>query len=258
MTVKLTNSQFIARANTIHNFVYDYSQVAYKNNATKVQIICPHHGPFNQRPSDHLRGQGCPICKKDKIAAANRLTHDDFILRCKVLHDGKYSYRHVTYYNNTTPVKIECPIHGVFEQTPAVHLRGGGCKLCSDERNRSNKGGYSSDFFDIHPDMKEHPGLLYLVKLTSSSETLIKIGITTKSTVHERFRSVNTFYGYAINVIKTINTTLYKAFLTEQNIIHKFAEFQIFPKKRFNGFTECFSWTTELESEITTTLEGMV
>jgi hypothetical protein len=29
----------------------------------KVEIICAKHGTFYKRPSEHLRGQGCPKCK---------------------------------------------------------------------------------------------------------------------------------------------------------------------------------------------------
>ena len=31
---------------------------------TKVIIVCKKHGSFSQRSSDHLRGHGCPQCKK--------------------------------------------------------------------------------------------------------------------------------------------------------------------------------------------------
>lgn len=42
---------------------YDYSKVDYKNNDTKVTIICPIHGEFKIRPGDFLRQTGCPLCK---------------------------------------------------------------------------------------------------------------------------------------------------------------------------------------------------
>ena len=35
---------FIINSNEIHNNNYDYSLVEYKNNSTKVAIICPEHG----------------------------------------------------------------------------------------------------------------------------------------------------------------------------------------------------------------------
>ena len=46
---------------------YDYSQVKYVNNYTKVIIICPKHGPFEIRPSDFLRQTGCPMCKPKSL-----------------------------------------------------------------------------------------------------------------------------------------------------------------------------------------------
>ncbi len=56
--------EFINKAKEIHNDKYDYSKVEYVNSSTKVCIICPKHGEFWQTPSNHLKGQGCPICKE--------------------------------------------------------------------------------------------------------------------------------------------------------------------------------------------------
>jgi hypothetical protein len=36
----------------------------------------------------------------------------------------------VDYKNSDTKVKIICPIHGVFEQAPSIHLKNGGCPFC--------------------------------------------------------------------------------------------------------------------------------
>lgn len=62
-SVRKTKEQFIADAISVHGDKYDYSNVEYKTNATKVCIICPKHGEFWQTPNDHLRGRGCPVCK---------------------------------------------------------------------------------------------------------------------------------------------------------------------------------------------------
>ena len=59
---KLTTDLFIERSNIIHDNKYDYSLVNYKNNKTKVIIICNKHGEFKQRPDAHLNGQGCSKC----------------------------------------------------------------------------------------------------------------------------------------------------------------------------------------------------
>lgn len=57
---KLTCEEFIARAREIHGTKYDYSQVEYVNNSTKVKIICSVHGVFEQSPQKHMKGHGCP------------------------------------------------------------------------------------------------------------------------------------------------------------------------------------------------------
>ena len=49
---------FISKSKLIHNNKYDYSLVEYVNYNTKVKIICPFHGVFEQTPNDHLRGRG--------------------------------------------------------------------------------------------------------------------------------------------------------------------------------------------------------
>ena len=60
---KLNTEQFIEKANKVHNNKYNYDKVNYTNNHTIVTIICPEHGEFNQFPSKHLCGHGCPKCK---------------------------------------------------------------------------------------------------------------------------------------------------------------------------------------------------
>ena len=64
--LKKTTKQFIKESNEIHNFRYDYSKVDYVNNQTKVIIICPIHGDFEQVSSSHLSGAGCPHCMESK------------------------------------------------------------------------------------------------------------------------------------------------------------------------------------------------
>lgn len=62
-----TLNGFIKTSKKIHGDRYDYSKVEYKNNKTKVCIICPKHGEFWQRPDNHIHGQGCPYCKLSKL-----------------------------------------------------------------------------------------------------------------------------------------------------------------------------------------------
>lgn len=61
---KITSNtiDFVQKAISIHGNKYLYSSVIYKNNSTKVTIICPTHGEFLQTPNCHLSGCGCPKC----------------------------------------------------------------------------------------------------------------------------------------------------------------------------------------------------
>jgi len=56
---------------------YDYSKVDYKHSKSKVVIICPIHGEFEQNPNNHLHGQGCPKCGYDKIRKLRANTWKD-------------------------------------------------------------------------------------------------------------------------------------------------------------------------------------
>lgn len=62
-----TKEKFVEKARKLHGDRYDYSKVVYKGNKIHVEIICPEHGVFWQRPDSHAaRGQGCPFCALEK------------------------------------------------------------------------------------------------------------------------------------------------------------------------------------------------
>ena len=125
-TKKLTTEDFIIKAKEVHGDKYDYSKVNYINSNTKITIICNEHGEFQQKPSNHLQGQGCSKCSK-----CNKLTTEDFIKEVKKVHGDKYDYSKVNYIKTDEKVCIICPTHGKFFQTPTLHKRGHGCPMCN-------------------------------------------------------------------------------------------------------------------------------
>lgn len=63
-----------------------------------------------------------------------KLTKEIFIERAKQIHGNKYDYSEVEYINANTKVKIICPIHGEFFQTPSGHTNmKRGCPKCSHQ-----------------------------------------------------------------------------------------------------------------------------
>lgn len=63
-----------------------------------------------------------------------KLTTEQFIEKAKKVHGDKYDYTKVSYINAHSKVKITCPTHGIFEQTPNNHLNNQGCPICGKEK----------------------------------------------------------------------------------------------------------------------------
>ncbi|TKB46216.1 hypothetical protein FCL40_18145 [Ferrimonas sediminicola] len=57
-----STAQWIEKARQVHGDSYYYTESEYIDKNTKVRIICPRHGPFNQAGGSHLQGIGCPSC----------------------------------------------------------------------------------------------------------------------------------------------------------------------------------------------------
>lgn len=130
MGKKKTKEEFIHKCNLLYNNKYDYSLVDYINNKTKIKIICPIHGQFEQTPDKHLNNnRGCNKCMNHSIKKTNNYLKK-LIDRFNKKHNGFYSYSLENFVNSQTKIKIICPIHGEFEQTPNNHLFGFGCPSC--------------------------------------------------------------------------------------------------------------------------------
>jgi len=130
---------FLEKVKKIHSDKYDYSLVEYKNAKIKIKIICPEHGIFEQLPMIHIRGCGCPKCGKIQQHKNQTISEQDFIDKCNKIHKNKYDYSLVKYKNCKIKIKIICPDHGIFEQSPDHHSRGVGCPTCSKYYGDFNK-----------------------------------------------------------------------------------------------------------------------
>ncbi len=125
-----TTKEFIANAVSVHGDKYRYDCVDYVGGHTKVTIICPHHGKFQQTPSHHLFGEGCSKCK----GIVRRKTTEKFVSDAIKVHGNTYTYDHVEYVMSKDKVLITCRKHGDFSQTANDHLTGYGCRNCAREK----------------------------------------------------------------------------------------------------------------------------
>lgn len=119
--------EYINLAKKVHRNKYDYSKVLYKSAHKKIIIICPIHGKFLQSPNNHLKGCGCQKCRNILLSKRQTSTTDAFIRKANLIHNHYYDYSLVKYKTAIKKVKIICPEHGVFLQTPNAHLNGSGC-----------------------------------------------------------------------------------------------------------------------------------
>lgn len=152
---------FIEKARAVHGDLYGYDHVVYVRNRDKVLITCKQHGDFEQRPKDHLAGQGCAKCAFESTAAKKtQKTKDGFIERSHVVHGDKYDYLKTVYVHSQEKIIITCKIHGDFEQTPAGHLMGKGCVKCSGRYNYSTQE-WIQEAVAVHGDRYDYSRVVY-------------------------------------------------------------------------------------------------
>lgn len=122
-----TTESYIEKVQKVHNNLYDYSKVVYKNIQTKIIIIDPEYGEFIQSAVGHLNGQGHPVRGRKKATESRRMPFDEFVSRAQELHGTLYDYSKVKYTQCDSPVCIIDPVYGEFWQSPYQHLRSHGC-----------------------------------------------------------------------------------------------------------------------------------
>lgn len=128
---KCTSDEFIEKSKKIFGDLYDYSKVEYKNNKTKVQLLCTKHGYFFVRPDTHLtRKAACQKCAKIRTGNLNK--NENWLNDFKSIHGDRYDYSKVNYVNNKIKVEIICREHDSFFMKPNAHTtQKQGCPKCS-------------------------------------------------------------------------------------------------------------------------------
>ena len=101
---------------------------------------------------------------------AKKLTTEILIQQFITMHGDTYDYSLVEWSSNTTPVKIICKLHGLFEQEPHVHKRGSGCRECGGNKPLTTKT-CIENFKQVHGDTYTYNNLIYKNKRTKLTIT---------------------------------------------------------------------------------------
>jgi hypothetical protein len=109
---------------------------------------------------------GCKKCANKKSAQNKKLTLTDFIEQSKKVHSDFYDYSYsILGKNNKEKIKILCPSHGIFLQSPNHHLRGVGCNLCgisrASQKNKLTLSEFLSRAYKIHGNLYSYSNLMW-------------------------------------------------------------------------------------------------
>lgn len=161
---RTSKSDLLEQFRKAHGAKYSYDKVEYVNTSTPVVITCPEHGEFDQMPSKHISGQGCPKC------VGKGLTKDELLQQLNEKHESKYTYKIPNNFNALMKIKIQCPIHGEFEQTIDSHKQGRGCHDCGLETvaaaKRKSRQEIISIFREVHGDKYDYAKMRYKDKFS--------------------------------------------------------------------------------------------
>lgn len=169
MVARTAQSEFLKKAIARHGDRYDYSRSVYATQSTTIEVICPIHGPFEQKAKDHLKGSGCRKCGTTRAREARLLTTEMFVGRAIEIHGNKYDYSRVQYIGDKSPVDVYCREHDIwFKQHPGRHVNVGAssCPKCFSEsvsraRTKTTEG-FIADATVIHGDRFDYGGTIYV------------------------------------------------------------------------------------------------
>lgn len=122
---RISTSDIIERFKKKHKDKYDYSLIPDTIKCEeKIDILCPHHGTFTQRVSNHIRGDGCPTC-----AGNEALTIEDM----KALAEERNGLCLSSSYRNLrTKLKWRCADGHEWEASPdQIRHNNSWCPTCS-------------------------------------------------------------------------------------------------------------------------------
>lgn len=157
---KISQEQCISQFVSVHQNIYDYSEVNYLGDSFKVKIKCLKHGYFEQTPSNHKKGQGCKKCYLESMKS----NKENWLLKFKEKHGEIYNYELSNF--EESHIIIICKLHGKFKQSIYRHAQGRGCKKCNDLKNNQKKRLTQEkcilQFKNIHRDLYDYSEVLYL------------------------------------------------------------------------------------------------
>lgn len=222
MARRKTREEFIRDSQKTHGSLYEYSEVIYKNSHKNVKIWCVTCSiSFQQTPSSHIGGRGCPECALKRTLSHTRKSLEHYLPRLKDIHGDKYRYDLFSYHNYDTKSSIECQCGNIFHMSMEKLLRGQGCPDCSSSGYKSHK-----------------PCYFYVLKV---GEDAIKCGITIL--MRDRLNKLRRHSIYPVEVLYMLHFQTSSQAKELEDIIKANFEGNFLDKADMpDGFTETYYW----------------
>lgn len=167
MASRFNGEEFAQFMREKYNGMYEY--LGYEKGLVK--FLCKKHNEIGYGTPTRIRsGRTCKLCSKERQgaynAAANELARRTFVDKARAKHGDKYDYSKVEYIKSNIKVDIICPIHGIFHMTPNSHLRGCGCRKCSDEKTHAKQRKTTEQFIreavEVHENKYDYSKVEYI------------------------------------------------------------------------------------------------
>ena len=162
------SKSFIKQAKEIHGDLYNYDEVLYVNNHTKVKLICKYHNEFFVKPNHHIQSEvGCKLCANVNRIQPRRKTLESYIADANEVHNNFYDYSLIkSYKSGKDMLEIICPKHGAFIQKAENHTNSKrGCHVCgyikSSNSNTKSQEEFIAECISIHSDTYDYSNTIY-------------------------------------------------------------------------------------------------
>ena len=131
---RLTQTQFLQRANKVAPVNLDFSKSVFHDTRTKVVVTCKIHGDFEILPSNLFQGANCRECAQTQAGRKRRVSKKDLIDRLKTKFGNLYEVDKNSVVKATSPIQLKCKTHGWFEGLIGNLLNSSGCPSCQNQR----------------------------------------------------------------------------------------------------------------------------
>lgn len=156
-----TPNEWIVNFREIHGDKYDYTNSIFLRSNDQIEIICPIHGSFFQKPSNHRNGSGCPECHNNKLWNEEKL-RNEILTR----YGNNYSLDKFKVGHNTERMILGCNICNKdfsisretltkFKENLCPHCKRLDTKKCIDIANKKHNFKYDYSKYIFNGCMKK-------------------------------------------------------------------------------------------------------